>query len=76
MTNFNNMCPVEAVFLEYKFDSFDRLVDVGGGLGAFTAAALTRAPELKGHLFDLPNVVKQAQEVRRALRQGRGLLYL
>jgi hypothetical protein len=63
MTNFNNLCPIEAVFLEYNFKQFTRMIDVGGGLGAFTAAALTAAPDLKGHLFDLPNVVKQAQEV-------------
>jgi hypothetical protein len=64
MTNFNNLCPIEAVFLEYNFKPFSRMVDVGGGLGAFSAAALATAPQLKGHLFDLPNVVKQAQEVR------------
>lgn len=64
MTNFNNLCPIEAVFLEYDFRPFSRFVDVGGGLGAFAAAALAAAPQLKGHLFDLPNVVKQAQQVR------------
>jgi len=63
MTNFNNLCPIEAVFLEYDFKPFSRMVDVGGGLGAFTAAALTAAPQLQGHLFDLPNVIQQAQEV-------------
>lgn len=64
MTNFNNLCPIEAVFLEYDFQPFARMVDVGGGLGAFAAAALASAPALRGHLFDLPNVVQQAQEVR------------
>lgn len=63
MTNFNNLCPIEAVFLEYDFKPFIRMVDVGGGLGAFAAAALTAAPQLKAQLFDQPNVIKQAQEV-------------
>lgn len=63
MANFNNLCPIEAVFLEYDFKPFTRMVDVGGGLGAFAAAALAAAPQLKAHLFDQPNVMKQAQEV-------------
>jgi hypothetical protein len=63
MTNFNNLCPVEAVFQEVSFRRYSRLVDVGGGLGAFSAAALAAAPHLKGHLFDLPNVIAQAKQV-------------
>jgi hypothetical protein len=64
MTDFNNLCPIESVFREYDFSAFSRMVDVGGGLGAFTAAALQHAPQLQGHLFDLPNVIKEAQQVR------------
>ena len=66
MTNFNNMCPIEAVFMEYDFRRFTRMVDVGGGLGAFAAAALAAAPKLEAHLFDQPNVMQQAQQVRSA----------
>lgn len=66
MTNFNNMCPIEAVFMEYDFRPFTRMVDVGGGLGAFAAAAMAVAPTLQAHLFDLPNVIKQAREVGNA----------
>lgn len=64
MTDFNNLCPIESVFREYSFKQFTRMVDVGGGLGSFTAAAMEQTPGLKGHLFDLPNVIKQAKEVR------------
>jgi hypothetical protein len=64
MTDFNNLCPIESVFREYDFSCFSRIVDVGGGLGAFTAAALQHAPSLQGHLFDLPHVIKEAKQVR------------
>ncbi len=37
------------------------LMDVGGGTGAFLAAALTRYPGLRGTLLDLPPVVAQAR---------------
>lgn len=37
------------------------LLDVGGGEGAFLAAALARAPALAGQLFDLPAVADAAR---------------
>ncbi len=37
------------------------LLDVGGGEGAFLAAAARRAPHLRLHLFDLPPVAARAQ---------------
>lgn len=70
MTNFNTLCPIEAVFLEYPFSRYARLVDVGGGLGAFLAAALERTPAMTGVLFDLPNVIKQAQQASGGSRAG------
>jgi demethylspheroidene O-methyltransferase len=36
------------------------LMDVGGGTGAFLAAALRATPGLRGRLFDLPGVVSAA----------------
>lgn len=63
MTDFNNLCPIEAVFREYSFKPFDRVIDVGGGLGSFAAACMQVAPHISGHLFDLPNVINQAQKV-------------
>jgi demethylspheroidene O-methyltransferase len=38
-----------------------RLLDVGGGEGAFAAAAAARAPSLRLILFDLPPVVERAR---------------
>lgn len=64
MTDFNNLCPIESVFSAYDFGQFSRIVDVGGGLGAFAAAALAQCPQLKGQLFDLPHVIKEAKQVR------------
>jgi hypothetical protein len=61
MTQFNNLAPVEAVFMAYpRLGSYSRVVDVGGGLGAFLAAALQRYPRLTGALFDLPAVIGDA----------------
>lgn len=44
------------------------LLDVGGGEGAFLAAALQRAPGLAGQLFDLPPVAEAAR--RRLAEHG------
>ncbi len=38
-----------------------RLLDVGGGHGAFAEAAAARAPRLEVNLFDLPDVARQAE---------------
>jgi hypothetical protein len=46
----------------YDFTGFKRLVDVGGGAGAFLKAILTTAPNLDGILFDQPHVAAKVQE--------------
>jgi demethylspheroidene O-methyltransferase len=51
----------EEVLSAYRFDRHRRVLDVGGGDGAFLAAALARAPDLRGTLFDLPSVADQAR---------------
>lgn len=43
----------------YPLDRHRCLLDVGGGEGAFLAAAAARAPELRLMLFDLPPVVER-----------------
>ncbi|MBL3561287.1 methyltransferase [Rhodovulum sulfidophilum] len=48
-------------------DGVARLMDVGGGTGAFLAAAGTARSDLKMVLFDLPAVVPAADERFRAL---------
>ena len=44
----------------YDFGRHRRLLDVGGGNGAFLRAVGARAPRLDLHLFDLPSVVAEA----------------
>ena len=45
----------------YRFDRHACQMDVGGGEGAFIAAAATKFPQLRFMLFDLPAVVDRAQ---------------
>ncbi len=46
----------------YPVDRHRRLLDVGGGEGAFLVAAARRAPSLELALFDLPSVAQRAGE--------------
>ena len=46
----------------YDFSSVESLVDVGGGQGKLICSILQANPEIKGILFDLPNVVEEAQK--------------
>lgn len=45
---------------------FTSITDVGGGRGGLLAAMLTRAPHVRGVLFDQPDVVALAPDVFRA----------
>jgi demethylspheroidene O-methyltransferase len=54
----------------YPLTSHRRLLDVGGGEGAFLAAAGRRAPHLHLGLFDLPSVVTRARARLDALDLG------
>ena len=47
----------------YDFSRFKRIVDVGGGRGAFLLAILSRNHDARGVLFDLPEVVAGAPAV-------------
>lgn len=44
----------------YRFTAHRRLLDIGGGAGAFLAAVAPRAPALALGLFDLPAVIPRA----------------
>jgi hypothetical protein len=44
----------------YDFARFSSLADLGGGDGTLLATALSRYPDLRGVLFDLPHVVPGA----------------
>lgn len=45
----------------YSLRNHRRLLDVGGGEGAFVTAAAARYPDLRVRLFDLPAVASRAQ---------------
>jgi hypothetical protein len=50
----------------YDFGGFGRVVDVGGGQGAFVAALLAAHPSMRGVVFDQPHVVAHAGPVLEA----------
>jgi hypothetical protein len=58
-----------AVTAAYDFSRFETIIDVGGATGNLLATILDRNPELRGILFDLPHVVRDAP----ALIEARGL---
>jgi SAM-dependent methyltransferase len=51
----------EEVLATYRFDRHRRVLDVGGGNGAFLRAVAAEAPRLELMLFDLPAVAEQAR---------------
>src|SRR5207253_1322809 len=55
----------------YDFSTFARVIDVGGGRGGFLAAILRAHPEVRGALYDLPHVVKEATLLDAPDLQGR-----
>lgn len=57
---------VTAVLDAYDFGRFGRIVDVGGGNGAFLSAILARNPTARGVLFDQPHVVSGAGPILAA----------
>ncbi|MEM9189040.1 MAG: methyltransferase [Myxococcota bacterium] len=52
----------EDILEAYPVDRHRRLLDVGGGTGAFIAAVARHAPALALSLFDLPPVAAQARD--------------
>jgi hypothetical protein len=49
----------------YDFSGIGTLVDVGGGRGELLAAILRAHPEMRGILFDRPQVVERARDALR-----------
>lgn len=54
---------VRSLIPAYPWDSFETIVDVGGGTGAFISALLAAFPAMRGTLFDQPHVVAAAGPV-------------
>jgi hypothetical protein len=51
----------EAITSLYDFSQFGTIVDVGGGHGGLITAILEKSPEVKGVLFDAPEVIEGAR---------------
>jgi demethylspheroidene O-methyltransferase len=51
----------QEVLASYRFDRHRRVLDVGGGNGAFLRAVAAQAPRLELMLFDLPAVAEEAR---------------
>lgn len=58
-----------AIVDAYDFSGIETLVDVGGGHGATVSAVLIRYPEMRGVVFDLPEVVAKAELNPAKLRE-------
>jgi demethylspheroidene O-methyltransferase len=46
----------------YDFSAHKRMLDIGGGSGAFTAAIAATAPNVQFGIFDLPDVIAEARK--------------
>jgi hypothetical protein len=57
---------IPAILGSFDFSAFPTVVDVGGGHGSLLAAVLKAHPGIRGILFDLPEVVKAADEIEGA----------
>jgi SAM-dependent methyltransferase len=53
---------VAKVLAEWPWAGTECVVDVGGGTGALVQRLLARRPELRGVIFDLPQLVAEASE--------------
>lgn len=60
-----------AIVSAYDFSQFKRVVDVGGGHGTLLHAILLSAPQVTGVLYDLPEVVANANILRSNAVAGR-----
>ena len=68
MVSFHGAEPA-AVAAAYDFSAMNTVIDIGGATGNLLAAILGRYPGLRGILYDLPHVVRDAP----ALLQARGV---
>jgi ubiquinone/menaquinone biosynthesis C-methylase UbiE len=52
----------QAILAAYDFSPFTKVLDVGGGHGGLVAAILRKHPNVRGVVFDVPNVAAGAKE--------------
>ncbi|MFM1944484.1 MAG: Multifunctional cyclase-dehydratase-3-O-methyl transferase TcmN [Verrucomicrobiota bacterium] len=65
MSDFSAMT-ARAVCQSYDFSGINHIVDVGGGHGYLLSSILDKLPNAKGTLFDLPEVVENADPTLKA----------
>jgi len=53
---------IASVLTSYDFSKFRTVADVGGGRGHLLEAILHQTPDLRGVLFDLPNVIQSVRD--------------
>ena len=58
----------------YSLKGVKRIVDIGGGTGAFLLAVKSKYPSIEATVFDLPNVVNVAKSNRQKIDNIVGLL--
>jgi len=63
----------EQVLASYSMGKHRKVLDVGGGQGAFLAALASRWPQLDLMLFDLPAVAERGQQQLTASHPGRSV---
>jgi demethylspheroidene O-methyltransferase len=66
----SQMAVSEQILGAYDFSPHKKMLDVGGGSGAFLKAVGARYPTLERHLFDLPGVVPLADDSRITRHAG------
>lgn len=54
--------PAQAMAEKYDFTHHRKVLDLGGGVGTFLVAILSRYPQLQGTLFELPKVAAIAKD--------------
>ncbi|MGW0162269.1 methyltransferase [Mycobacterium sp. NPDC003323] len=67
MTSMSELA-IDPVVAAYDFTPFATITDVGGGHGRLLAAILQAAPDARGVLYDLAEVVEGAPELLRRFR--------
>jgi hypothetical protein len=63
MTNFTRNTIIPVVLDAYDFSGIDKIVDIGGSHGPLIAAILALYPQMRGVLFELPQVVEGASSL-------------
>lgn len=58
----------------YDFSKYTKVYDIGGGTGHFISALLRKHPQMRGLLFDVPTVVKEAHDNLRTFGERCGVI--